>query len=118
MKKTIVLFHIQLDTVILICKNGNNKAFIDLAKELDNDVETLEDAKSVFDDNINLTYREYDITTSDIFVVIKSLGGETTTDLIEYIFKNYSEEDDPTSNWSEIIESLYYNYKDTVVENG
>jgi len=49
------------------------------------------------------------ITKEDVIQVANSLNIDLTEDRIREVIENYSPEDDPTSNWSEIVESLIYN---------
>jgi hypothetical protein len=49
------------------------------------------------------------ITKEDVIQVANSLNIDLTEDRIREVIENYSPEDDPTSNWSEIVENLIYN---------
>ena len=56
--------------------------------------------------------RPFEITEQDVREVANSLTIGITDDQIKQVIDNYSPEDDPTSNWREVIESLIYNLKD------
>ena len=56
--------------------------------------------------------RPFEITEQDVREVANSLTIGITDDQIKQVIDNYSPEDDPTSTWREVIESLIYNLKD------
>jgi uncharacterized protein YpuA (DUF1002 family) len=65
--------------------------------------------------NTTMKYRPIkpnEITEQDVREVANKLNIGITDDQIKEVIENYSPEDDTTSNWSEIVESLIYNLKD------